>query len=225
MRTRTAFTLVEVLVVIAIIGVLVALLLPAVQSARASARRAECLSNMKQLGLAMHLFGNTRGGRFPWNVHAGNDQSWVFTLSPFIEDVNTIRLCPDDKRREERSADRERGTSYLINEYLSTKRVKGAVHNINKLKETARMIVLFEGADLMEVTDDHVHPSTWYLPIRVANKTVWPALVSEVNVARHSGAANYLYVDGHVETIPEETVYEWVEEDIANGTNFAKPRM
>ena len=51
-----AFTLVELLVVIAIIGVLIGLLLPAVQAAREAARRSTCSNNLKQWGLAMHLF-------------------------------------------------------------------------------------------------------------------------------------------------------------------------
>src|SRR5690349_23940222 len=66
LRTRRAFTLVELLVVIGIIAVLVSILLPSLNRAREAANQTKCLSNLRQLGLAFVMYVNESKGKFPY---------------------------------------------------------------------------------------------------------------------------------------------------------------
>jgi prepilin-type N-terminal cleavage/methylation domain-containing protein len=96
---RSGFTLVELLVVIAVIGILIALLLPAIQAARESARRCSCCNNLKQIGLAMHLHHDTYlqlpAGWDGFDATTGRPYGlgtpgwgWAARILPFIEQAN-----------------------------------------------------------------------------------------------------------------------------------------
>jgi prepilin-type N-terminal cleavage/methylation domain-containing protein/prepilin-type processing-associated H-X9-DG protein len=81
---RKGFTLIELLVVIAIIAVLIALLLPAVQAAREAGRRAQCVNNLKQIGLGMHNYESVNGSLPPgWKGCCWG--TWVVFLMPYVE--------------------------------------------------------------------------------------------------------------------------------------------
>ena len=123
-QRRRGVTIIEVLVVIAIIGVLAALTMPAVQQSRESARKVQCRNNMRNLGLASLNFHDTylyfprntirprgtttidtepRGNR--WNWHSGTYESWFRELMPFIkqegrrvQDAVPLLGCPSDPR-------------------------------------------------------------------------------------------------------------------------------
>jgi len=94
MRLKKAFTLIELLVVISIIGILIGLLLPAVQKVREAASRIQCANNMKQLGLAMHNFAGTFDGKLPTITHqvaAGSNGSVMVALMPYLEQENLYK--------------------------------------------------------------------------------------------------------------------------------------
>ncbi len=96
-RDRHAFTLIELLVSIAIIGILVGILLPAVQAAREAARRMVCQNHLKQIGLGFHMHHSSIGwlptGGWGWDWTGDADRGfderqpggWTYNLLPFIE--------------------------------------------------------------------------------------------------------------------------------------------
>ena len=108
-NARTGFTLIELLVVIAIIGVLVGLLLPAVQQAREAARRSACSNKMKQQGLAVHNYADVNPERFPvgwvgeykgdeWHGDDGEGFGFASRMLPFIEQNNVYKTIDFSKQ-------------------------------------------------------------------------------------------------------------------------------
>jgi prepilin-type N-terminal cleavage/methylation domain-containing protein/prepilin-type processing-associated H-X9-DG protein len=100
MSRRRAFTLIELMIVVGIIAVLIALLLPAIQSAREQARRAQCVNNLLQLGVAMSNYSSTHSVLPPGvvnekgpivNLPIGFHHGWAVQILPFIGQNNVYR--------------------------------------------------------------------------------------------------------------------------------------
>jgi prepilin-type processing-associated H-X9-DG protein/prepilin-type N-terminal cleavage/methylation domain-containing protein len=229
MRSRKAFTLVELLVVIAILGVLIALLLPAIQAARAAVRRSQCASNLRQIGFAVQQYADTHDGDLPGMYHERDQiESWIFSLAPHLENVDAIRLCPDDLQRIEQTSGRR--TSYALNGYLREATqtemlvypdtVDDFVSDFNDLVQTHRTLVAVEASSTVDINFDHVHSWEWFTERFPTAAERWDQVQLEVAVERHGGGvANYLYADGHVEVIAAAQVSDWVDQ----GENFARP--
>jgi len=102
-KVRRAFTLIELLVVIATIGILAALLLPVLSSAKARARGIQCLSQIRQLNLALQMYAEDNEDECPPRRFI---PYWVLPLHPYYLEVNLLK-CPSDENGSQRS--------YLIN--------------------------------------------------------------------------------------------------------------
>ena len=226
MLKKLGFTLIELLIVIAVIGVLIALLLPALSATRDSARAAVCKSNMRQIGLSLQMYAERHGGRFPWTEHSQADQSWIITLGPYLEDVDVVRVCPDDPRGGEWMTGDAKGSSYGINNFVADPEVQGYSGSLWKIRDGSGLIVLFEAAPERDDVhgSDHIHCSQFYSPVYKMLGRVFEMGFREIDTDRHGGdTANYLFADGHVRAFSEATVRRWIENDLAAGTNFARP--
>lgn len=237
MSRRTGFTLVELLVVIAVIALLLGLLIPAVQAARESARTANCASNMRQVGLAISRYCDTHHERWPETTHTVEadpvtglyTKSWIYTIAPYMENVDAIRICPSDLAGDLRL--RGKGTSYTMNGWLS-KEARPPFGNRRKVSAMSKTIVAFELSEKkdpgamktqnpadIDVFNDHVHSFDWFDQSNINHHRVFTYISNEVAVDRHGGTSHYLYGDGHVELISQEQINEWTEAEF----NFAKP--
>jgi prepilin-type N-terminal cleavage/methylation domain-containing protein/prepilin-type processing-associated H-X9-DG protein len=230
---RRSFTLIELLVVIAIIAILAAILFPVFAQARAKARETTCLSNLRQVGLALRMYVDDYDGIMPQSSHTG--ESWIGPLKVYAGKSDEIRFCPDDPSRTERKD--EGGTSYILNDYLVVPDSgTSGMASLDNLARPADMIVAFE-ISLERGTawsEDHTHSRNWFrLPTGA-----WSRILSDIEPDRHGnsasltanrrtlpsrtqGGAVYLYADAHVKRIPAARIKSWADSNV----NFAEPSL
>ena len=177
---KKAFTLIELLVIIAIIGLILALLFPALGAVREEARRAQCMNNLRQIGMAMTMYLDEHEFRFPTMLlSTGAAGGWYRNLEPYIDDRELFK-CP----------------SYKPHQYIDWNHFS---YGYNTLGLTEDLWAIDGGKDINEV----VSPSHC---IMVADS--WVNVFTDMTVIfvikpiisenRHVNGPNILFVDGHV---------------------------
>ena len=240
------FTLIELLVVIAIVGVLAALLLSAVAGARRRAQSVQCLSNLRQLGVAMRLYtDDDKTGRLPADPRDGSVASWLAQLQPGLPSAADLGICPgDDYGRDRRRLGR---SSYVLNLYTAADDEETLAAGGGNGGGTGGNGYPFPGPNgdptptyrSSRRIDLLPQPSLTFLTFEVSNLGArqgggiganddhthpstwdlgWPHVLADIDPHRHGPTANYLFADWHVATVPAATLRDRIE----HGDNFSR---
>jgi prepilin-type N-terminal cleavage/methylation domain-containing protein len=197
--TQDGFTLIELLVVIAIIAILAAILFPVFAQARAKARQASCLSNVRQIGMGFLQYFQDYDEQFP---HVRGDLTWTNTLQPYLTSRQILR-CPSDvsvnwtQPMPGRTVIRQ--TSYTLNGYLAPGVSKpeqgGNFPNIASIAKPASVIFLTEASTNFD--ENYFHAHIWDPPVSTRHWLTALDIPDDVRVDGHSEGFNSTYLDGH----------------------------
>jgi len=222
------FTLIELLVVLAIVALLASLVVSGAAKGIQSGQRTRCLSNLRQIGLAVLTHATEHQGRLPPTRHsAAADEAWVTVLRPYLGNVDEIRISPADPNGAERL--RRGGTSYLANDLIFDPRTDAfgnvlpdSIRGLFDLQAPSQTLLAVIASDNrgLGATNDHTHTATW---------TTWTRFLADVEADRFrsgarssnrlAGDSNYLYADGGVRNLKAHLLKDWID----SGRNPGRP--
>jgi prepilin-type N-terminal cleavage/methylation domain-containing protein/prepilin-type processing-associated H-X9-DG protein len=241
LNSNRAFTLIELLVVIAIIGVLAAMLLPVLSKSKEAARRTQCLSQTKQIALALQMYSHDNGDSLPWPNWGNRFQGWLYkpagglppdpvdaayaggTLWPYTKSAK-IYWCPSDRTNTPYFAQRiEKLSSYIMNGggmgyYIEPPAAR--THKLGAMNSAA--FLTWEPSDAPPYDPAHVFNDAASLPRS-----------DEGPSRRHASGCNVSSFDGHAQLLKFEEFQRqqndqpgplWCDPDSPDGTGGAAGR-
>lgn len=204
---KKSFTLIELLIVIAIIAILAGMLLPALNKAREKGRSASCVNRMKQVGLAMNFYQDDNGGFVPILIDPNTGKCWLtmVTDAKYLDTIREHNICPT------LLAMTTLHTQYItaINSCLNG---NGAYFKNSQARTPSRLFFITGDAWYRDNPTDKFVDSpfnTWSDDIAIGN--IWiPRFY-----ACHGNVGNMLFFDGHVNGLGYKDIpliwqsYEW----------------